>query len=260
MYIVRFAHNSGVSFGVLDCDDQLYISENISDISEIEGHVREIADHPFGEVTFTGKQWNISEVRFLAPILATKIISVTKIKNGVPQFVIKPSTTLVGNKSIIRRPEDAQELYAGATIAVTISRPGNRFSPEQAQSAILGYSLACDITALDIAAIDGDFSRAKAFDGFCPIGPWINTQCESEGIKVTELVDGVLSQEVHPFALDFTVEEIISELSHTMTLLPGDTILLPTKYAGNPLRHDSQVLLKGYGLGCLSVFFHAETA
>src|SRR6188472_4674411 len=182
--IVRFASPQGMSFGVLDGDGQ---------VAQIEGH-------PFGQISFTGARYAQADIRLLSPILPSKVVCVGKnyaahiaeMNTGdapkEPLLFLKPSTAVVGPGDAIRIPPGSTNVHHEAELAVVIGARGARHvTPEQATASIFGYTIGNDVTERDMQKSDGQWTRAKGFDSFCPLGPWIETDLAGLGLNPADL-------------------------------------------------------------------------
>ncbi|HEY0403685.1 MAG TPA: fumarylacetoacetate hydrolase family protein [Blastococcus sp.] len=254
MRIVRFASPQGMSFGVLDGDGQ---------VAQIEGH-------PFGQISFTGARYAQADVRLLSPILPSKVVAVGKnyaahvaeMKTGdapeKPLLFLKPSTSVIGPGDAIRIPQGSTNVHHEVELAVVIGARGARnVTPEQAPASIFGYTIGNDVTERDMQKSDGQWTRAKGFDSFCPIGSWIETDLGGLGLdpadlEVTCTVDGELRQQGRTSQLIFDVPTLISYISQIMTLLPGDVVLTGTPSGVGPIRPGQRVDVTIEGLGTLS--------
>ncbi|QXG76951.1 fumarylacetoacetate hydrolase family protein [Modestobacter sp. L9-4] len=254
MRIVRFAHPAGMSFGVLDGDGQ---------VAQIEGH-------PFGQISFTGQRFAAADVRLLSPILPSKVVCVGKnyadhvqeMNTGEapkePLVFLKPSTSVIGPGDAIRIPAGSTNVHHEVELAVVIGARGARqVSPEQAMGSVFGYTIGNDVTERDMQRSDGQWTRAKGFDSFCPLGPWIETDLAGVGkdpadLAVTCTVDGELRQSGRTSQLLFSVPTIISYISQVMTLLPGDVVLTGTPAGVGPIRPGQRVECSIEGLGTLT--------
>lgn len=235
MRIARFVRPGGPAFGVLDGDDVL---------AEIDGH-------PFGELTFTGKRWPIADVRLLSPILPSKVIGFANnfIPDGVPTLFLKPSTTVVGPNDTVRLP-DVGEVVAEAHLAVVIGARGARnVGVADALARVFGYTLATDLTATGPAATDGQPTRAKAYDSFCPVGPWIETDFRPENQLLSGGVDETVGQQATLDGLRADVATLIAYASTVMTLLPGDIILTGTPAPAVSVQPGQRIVASVVGLG-----------
>jgi 2-keto-4-pentenoate hydratase/2-oxohepta-3-ene-1,7-dioic acid hydratase in catechol pathway len=252
--IVRFASPSGMSFGVLDGDGQ---------VAQIEGH-------PFGTISFTGQRFPQADIRLLSPILPSKVVCVGKnyadhvkeMNTGEaptePLLFLKPSTSVIGPGDAIRIPPGSTTVHHEAELAVVIGARGARnVSPEQVPNSVFGYTIGNDVTERDMQRSDGQWTRAKGFDSFCPLGPWIETDLHGIGkdpadLQVTCTVDGELRQDGRTSQLLFDVPTLISYISRVMTLLPGDVVLTGTPSGVGPITPGQRVEVAIEGLGTLS--------
>src|SRR5688572_24944636 len=154
----------------------------------VEGEtVVAIDGHPFGEIKQTDQRWAVADVRLLSPILPSKVVCVGRnyaehaAEHGSevpkePLLFLKPSTSVIGPHDVIRLPPQSKQVEHEAELAVVIGAAGaRRVDRASAQQAIFGYTCANDVTARDLQRTDGQWTRAKGFDSFCPIGPWITT-------------------------------------------------------------------------------------
>ncbi len=253
MRIVRFASPQGMSFGVLDGD----------------GYVAQIEGHPFGNVSFTGARYAQADIRLLSPILPSKVVCVGKnyaahvqeMNTGdapkEPLLFLKPSTSVIGPEDAIRIPPGSTNVQHEAELAVVIGARGARHvTPEQAPASIFGYTIGNDVTERDMQRSDGQWTRAKGFDSFCPLGPWIETDLGALGLdpadlEITCTVDGELRQQGRTSQLLFDVPTLISYISDVMTLLPGDVVLTGTPSGVGPMPPGSRVEVTVEGLGTL---------
>ncbi len=254
MRIVRYASPTGMSFGVLDSDGQ---------VAQIEGH-------PFGQISFTGQRHAAADVRLLSPILPSKVVCVGKnyadhvaeMKTGdapsQPLLFLKPSTSVIGPGDAIRIPPGSTNVHHEVELGVVIGARGARHvTPEQALSSVFGYTIGNDVTERDMQNSDGQWTRAKGFDSFCPLGPWIETDLAGLGkdpadLAVSCTVDGELRQDGRTSQLLFDVPTLVSYISQVMTLLPGDVVLTGTPAGVGPLRAGGSVTCAIDGLGELT--------
>ncbi|RZU32782.1 fumarylacetoacetate hydrolase family protein [Blastococcus saxobsidens] len=254
MRIVRFASPQGMSFGVLDGDGQ---------IAQIEGH-------PFGQINFTGTRFAQADIRLLSPILPSKVVAIGKNyadhvaemrtgdAPGEPLMFLKPSTSVIGPGDAIRIPPGSTNVHHEVELAVVIGARGARnVTPEQALSSVFGYTIGNDISERDFQKNDGQWTRAKGFDSFCPLGPWIETDLPGLGLDPSDLelsctVDGELRQRGRTSQLLFGLPRLISHVSQVMTLLPGDVLLTGTPAGVGPIRPGQQVECTIQGLGTLT--------
>lgn len=230
---------------------------------EGQEQAREIADHPFGTPTFTGRGWPIADVRLLAPILASKVVCVGKNyaahiaemggpTPGEPVLFLKPSTAILGpNAPIILPPSSSRVDYEGE-LAVVIGRACKDVTAARVREVILGYTVANDVSARDQQRADGQWTRAKSYDTFCPLGPWIDTDLDPSDVRLTTTLDGEIRQDSRTSLLLHGIAELIEFISAVMTLLPGDVVLTGTPAGVGPLRAGQTVSVTVEGIGTLT--------
>ncbi|MEV7097013.1 fumarylacetoacetate hydrolase family protein [Amycolatopsis sp. NPDC051045] len=249
MRLARIAHPGGVAFASIEGDGD-------------DAQVLEIAEHPFGQPNFTGKRWPLADVRLLAPILPSKVIAVgrnyakhaAEFGNEVPSapmLFIKPSTTVIGPHAAIRRPDVGRVDFEGE-LAIVIGQPVKNVPAARAASVILGYTIANDVSARDLQKSDGQWGRAKGFDTFCPIGPWIETAIDPSDLALRAEVDGELKQDGRTGDLVHKIPELVEFVSGVMTLLPGDIILTGTPEGVGPIEGGQSVSITIEGIGTLT--------
>ncbi|WP_091646259.1 fumarylacetoacetate hydrolase family protein [Micromonospora pallida] len=260
MRIARFAHAKGMSFGAVEGEAGAG-SQGLT-IAEIEGH-------PFGKIEFSGARWALSDVRLLSPILPSKVVCVGRnyaehaAEHGSevpkePLLFLKPSTSVIGPRDAIRLPVFSRQVEHEAELAVVIGPPGARRADRAAaERAIFGYTCANDVTARDLQRSDGQWTRAKGFDSFCPLGPWITTGLDVSDLEVRcEVGRDPEEMEVRQLGrtkdMVFDVPSLVSYISHVMTLLPGDVVLTGTPAGVSPLLDGDTVTVRIEGIGELS--------
>ncbi|MFG3705154.1 fumarylacetoacetate hydrolase family protein [Micromonospora sp. NPDC047670] len=260
MRIARFAHAKGMSFGVVEGEPEA--GPQGLTVAEIEGH-------PFGQITFSGARWALSDVRLLSPILPSKVVCVGRnyaehaAEHGTevpkePLLFLKPSTSVIGPRDAIRLPIFSKQVEHEAELAVVIGAPGARRADRAAaERAIFGYTCANDVTARDLQRSDGQWTRAKGFDSFCPIGPWITTGLDVRDLEIRcEVGRSPEEMEVRQLGrtrdMVFDVPALVSYVSHVMTLLPGDVVLTGTPAGVSPLTDGDTVTVRIEGIGELT--------
>ncbi|OZE84395.1 2-hydroxyhepta-2,4-diene-1,7-dioate isomerase [Rhodococcoides fascians] len=233
---------------------------------EGEGDARtakEIAEHPFGTPTFTGRSWPLADVRLLAPILASKVIAIGKnyaahaAEMGgeapeTPVIFIKPNTSIVGPGAAIVLPPSSNEVHYEGELAIVIGRPCKDVPASKAYDVVLGYTVANDVSARDHQKHDGQWTRAKGHDTFCPLGPWIETSLDPSDLEIKTEVDGVVKQQSRTSLLLHDIPKIIEWVSSVMTLLPGDVILTGTPEGVGPITDGDSVSITVEGIGTLT--------
>jgi 2-keto-4-pentenoate hydratase/2-oxohepta-3-ene-1,7-dioic acid hydratase in catechol pathway len=164
---------------------------------------------------------------------------------------------VIGPDDAIRIPPGSTNVHHEAELAVVIGARGARnVTPEQALSSVFGYTIGNDVTERDMQRSDGQWTRAKGFDSFCPLGPWIETDLPALGLDPADLavsctVDGELRQQGRTSQLLFDVPTLISYISRVMTLLPGDVVLTGTPSGVGPIKSGQRVEVTIEGLGTL---------
>ena len=254
MRFARFVHAGGVSFGVVEGDGSSGLT------------VAEIGTLPFEEVRFTGQRWALADVRLLAPIFSSKVIGVgrnyadhaAELGNEVPKeplIFIKPSTSVIGPNDAIRLPPQSHRVEEEAELAVVIGATGaRRVDRAGAEKAIFGYTVGNDVTARDLQRSDPQWTRAKGFDSFCPIGPWIVTDLDVGDLEIRcEVGRSRDAMEVRQIGrtkdMVFDVPTLVSYVSHVMTLLPGDIILTGTPAGVSQILPGETVSVSIQGIG-----------
>ena len=224
---------------------------------------REIAEHPFGTPTFTGRSWQLADTRLLAPILASKVICIGKnyaahaaeMESDVPQnpvIFIKPNTSIIGPQVPILRPKSSERVDYEGELAVVIGRPCRDVKASAAKDVILGYTVCNDVTARDQQKADGQWTRGKGHDTFCPLGPWIETELDPSDLEIRTELDGEVRQRSRTSLMLHDVGEIVEWISAVMTLLPGDVILTGTPEGIGPMNAGQTVSVTVEGIGTLT--------
>jgi 2-keto-4-pentenoate hydratase/2-oxohepta-3-ene-1,7-dioic acid hydratase in catechol pathway len=255
MKIARFAHDDEVSFGIVEGLDEHDEPTADSAISQLDGH-------PFGPTNLTGRVFPLVDVRLLAPVLPTKIIAVGRNyaahieEMGTtapedPMIFLKPSTSIIGPGEAIRLPGDSEQVDHEAELAVVIGRLCKDVPVERVSEVILGYTCANDVSARDFQKKDGQWGRAKGFDTFCPLGPWIATSVDPSDRRITCAVDDDLRQDSTTALMLRDVPTLVSWISRVMTLLPGDIIITGTPAGVGPLAAGQVVEVSIDGIGTL---------
>lgn len=255
MRICRFSHGEEVSFGVLDnLDDQGELTDN-SIIAILRGH-------PFSELEPDGRVIAASAVKFLAPILPSKIVGIGKnyadhvaeMNSELPPeplMFLKPNTSVIGPNEFIVIPPQTSVVHHEAELAVVIGRFCKDVPRGRVAEVILGYTCANDVSARDVQKSDGQWSRAKGFDTFCPLGPWIETDLDPSHLAITAFVGSQERQSGNTKDLIFSVVDLVSYVSHQMTLLPGDVILTGTPAGVGPIIAGDEIEIAIEGIGSL---------
>jgi 2-keto-4-pentenoate hydratase/2-oxohepta-3-ene-1,7-dioic acid hydratase in catechol pathway len=246
MRIVRYSHQSDVGFGILE-------GETVATISP----------HPFGAFEYTGERLPAGEVRLLAPVLPSKVVAIGRnyaehaheLGNDVPPepvMFLKPSTSVVGPGDPVVRPDGVGRVDFEGELGVVVGKLVRRLAPADAIQAVLGFTCANDVTARDLQRADGQWTRAKGFDTFCPLGPWIETDLDSSDLAISTLVNGEVRQQARTSQLERGVADLLAFVSRVMTLLPGDVLLTGTPAGVGPLEAGDRVEVEVEGIGVLA--------
>ncbi|MFY2858331.1 fumarylacetoacetate hydrolase family protein [Mycobacterium sp. THU-M104] len=231
--------------------------------------VREIAEHPFGMPTFTGRSWPLADVRLLAPILASKVVCVGKNyadhiaemsnmtgpASADPVIFLKPSTAIIGPNVPILLPANASPVHFEGELAVVIGRACKDVPAARAAENILGYTIGNDVSARDQQQADGQWTRAKGHDTFCPVGPWIVTDLtplDPADLQLRTEVNNETKQHSRTSLMVHDIGAIVEWISAVMTLLPGDLILTGTPAGVGPLEDGDTVSVTIEGIGTLT--------
>ncbi len=171
---------------------------------------------------------------------------------SVPLLFFKPPSSVIGPGDTILLPPQSDQIEHEGELAVIIGRQGRWVSPEESIQLILGYTIANDVTARDLQRSDDQWTRAKGFDTFCPIGPWIETEMDATDTMVKCSVNGQLRQMASTRDMIFPVRELIAFISSIMTLNPGDVILTGTPAGVGKLNPGDEVTVEIEGIGSLT--------
>lgn len=247
MRYIRFFHQEiGITYGWI----------NLDKIGLIEGNL-------FGQHRRLKADYPIETIKMIAPIVPGKIVCVGRNyvdhakEQGaeipdIPLLFFKPPTAVIGPGEPILIPPQSKQVEHEAELAVVIKKTCRWTPSEQVKNHILGYTIANDVTARDLQRRDGQWTRGKGFDTFCPIGPWIETEFDPADALITCKVNGVLRQLGSTREMVFPIEQLIAYISSIMTLLPGDIILTGTPAGVGPLIPNDEVEITIDGLGGLS--------
>ncbi len=222
-----------------------------------------IKGHPFAEIELTGVGFELDDVKILAPVLPSKVVCVGKnyadhakeLGGEVPAepvIFIKPSTTVIGEEDLIILPSQSSNVHHEAELAIVIGHLCKNVEVARASEVILGYTIANDVTARDLQQSDGQWTRAKSFDTFCPLGPWIETELDPTNLAISCEVNGEIKQSGNTSDMVRGAHEMVSWISKVMTLLPGDVILTGTPAVVGPIVNGDMVEVTIAGIGTLA--------
>jgi len=218
---------------------------------------------PFEKYKRQKADLSLEGVNLIAPVQPGKIICVGRnyaahaAEHGaevpeLPLLFFKPPTSVIGPGATIFLPPQSGSVEHEAELAVVIGKRGRWITIEDSPDHILGYTAALDVTARDLQQIDDQWTRAKGFDTFCPLGPWIDTDLDPADALITCSVNGQLRQMGSTRDLVFPVYELIAYISSIMTLEPGDVVLTGTPSGVGPLLEGDEVSVEIDGIGTLS--------
>jgi 2-keto-4-pentenoate hydratase/2-oxohepta-3-ene-1,7-dioic acid hydratase in catechol pathway len=205
----------------------------------------------------------LSQVRLLPPIVPGKIVCVGRnyVEHAkehhapvpeIPLLFLKPPSSLIGIEDTIVLPPQSRQVEHEGELCVVIGKRGRWIEAADAARHILGFTIANDVTARDLQRTDNQWTRAKGFDTFCAIGPWVDTEFDPTDALISVHVNGVMRQMGSTSEMVFKVEHLIAFISTVMTLEPGDLILTGTPAGVGPLVHGDRVEVSIRGLGTLS--------
>ena len=255
MRIVRFSAPAelGVGadplFGVLNDQDSILVLRG---------------DPIYSGIVPQDKTLKLSDVKLLAPVIPrSKVVCIGKnyadhaaemgsVVPTEPIIFIKPNTSVIGPNETIVWPKMSERVDHEVELAIVIGRICKEVPAAKAKDVIYGYTIANDVTARDLQKKDGQWSRAKGFDTFCPLGPWIETEFTPEDQKITATLNGEVKQASVLSEMIFKIPQIIEFVTNVMTLLPGDVILTGTPAGIGPMPAGASISVAIEGLGTLT--------
>lgn len=246
MKIARFLHNGKSFYGMVG-----------QKIHPIEGDI-------FGEFQIGQEGYDPKKVKLLSPCQPSKVILVglnyldhvkeSQSSNVVPEepvLFMKPSTSVIGPEEVIFYPEGVERVDFEAELAVVIKDKCRNLSPSSVSEHILGFTCLNDVTARNLQKKDVQWTRAKSFDTFCPLGPFIVDKIDLNNSKIESYLNGKLRQSSNTNQMIFSVERIVSFVSQVMTLLPGDVISTGTPAGVGPMQPGDTVEIFIENIGTL---------
>ena len=246
MKYLRFYQNGSIRYGLLEKD-------NI---------IREIVGDIFNNHKVIKNTYSLSEITFLPPCVPTKIIAVglnyfdhaKEVQMKIPDeplIFMKPPSALIAHNDNIIYPKMSKQLDYEAELAVIIKNKVKDIEPEGVSKNVLGYTCFNDITARDLQKKDEQWTRAKSFDTFAPIGPFISSELNPYNLQIKLYKNGQLMQNSSTSNMIFKVDKIVSFISKIMTLFPGDIIATGTPSGVGPLEAGDLVEVEIEGIGIL---------
>ncbi|MDP9318498.1 MAG: fumarylacetoacetate hydrolase family protein [Actinomycetota bacterium] len=252
MRIARFTTDEDPQYGVVGGPDG----------DEIVATV--VGDPLYAGVELTGEQAPLSAVRLLAPVIPRSKVAcigrnyaahAAELGNDVPAeplVFLKPNTSVIGPDDPIVYPSQSTDVHFEGELAVVIGRICRDVPVDRVSEVVFGYTVGNDVTARDLQARDGQWTRAKGFDSFCPLGPWIETELDPSDVEVRTELNGEVRQLGRTSLMMFDVPAIIAYITSFMTLLPGDVVLTGTPPGVGPMRPGDDVAVTIEGIGTLT--------
>lgn len=245
MKVVRFKKDKFISYGFVEKDIVL-----------------EVSGSPYEDHYVTGREFSLKEIELLAPVEPSKVIAVglnykdhaKELKMPIPEepvLFLKPPSSIIGPYKTIKLPEQSKRVDYEAELAFVVSKEAKDVPLEKAEDYIFGFTCANDVTARDLQEKDIQWSRAKSFDTFCPIGPWIKTSINPSTLGIKLYLDNDRKQSSNTSQMIFSTSRLLSFISTVMTLKPGDVILTGTPPGVGPLNSAKTVTVEIEALGKL---------
>ena len=245
MKIVRFASGKRAEYGIL-----------VGDI--IDG----IEGTPYRQPRYSNHHYNLKEAKLLPPCVPSKIIATglnyhshaKEINMPIPSeplIFMKPSTSVIGPEDNITYPDCSHRVDYEGELGIVIRKRAYRVPVEKALDYVLGYTCFNDVTARDLQDKDKQWTRAKSFDTFAAIGPYIETELDPGNVLLQTYLNGELKQKVNTSDLIFSAPQLVSFISNIMTLLPGDIIATGTPGGIGAMNPGDKVEVKIKGIGTL---------
>ena len=212
----------------------------------------------------TGEQRSWSQAELLCPVAPSKIVCIGRnyaahakeLGNAPPAeplLFLKPNSSLLAPGGTVVLPPESERVEHEAELGVVIGKRCKNVSREEALAHVYGYTCVGDITARDLQKKDGQWARAKGFDTFCPVGPWIETALNPAALRVVCRVNGDVRQDGSTADMLFDVPALIAYVSRMMTLMPGDLLVTGTPEGVGPLHDGDQLEIEVAGIGVLGL-------
>ena len=259
MRIARFTTGEDPQFGIVTGDiDDLGIPDEDSLVTVLAGDPLYVGLQP------TDEQVRLADVRLLSPVLPrSKVVGIgrnyaahaAEMGSDLPEeplMFLKPNTSVVGPGDPVFYPRQTENLHFEGELAVVISRICRDVPKEKYAEVVHGYTVGNDVTARDLQRKDGQFTRAKGFDSFCPLGPWVETELDVSDLRVQTFLNGEVKQDGRTSDLIFDVPTLVAHVTSVMTLLPGDVILTGTPAGVGPMNAGDEVEVSIQGIGNLT--------
>lgn len=250
--IIRYERNGKIKHG--------WMVEAENKVRVIEGDIYKIAT---AKPIMTGLELPLDEISLRAPAAPSKVVCIGvnyrdhALEMGIelptePLMFLKPSTAVIGPGEAIVYPKLTENLHYEGELAVVIKKEAKHVKAEDAEDYILGFTCAIDVTARDLQMKDGQWTRAKSFDTFCPLGPAITAKLDYHDLRIVTRVNGEVRQDSNTNQMVFSIPQLIEAVTAVMTLLPGDVILTGTPPGVGELHPGDEVSVTIDGIGTLS--------
>jgi 2-keto-4-pentenoate hydratase/2-oxohepta-3-ene-1,7-dioic acid hydratase in catechol pathway len=248
MKIARFEFRGHVAYGIVDTG---------------RGEIRELDGPPFGDIRVSGSERILADVRLLAPVVPSKIVAVgliykdhaREMGKAIPEeplLFLKAPSALNHPGGDVVYPRASRRVDYEAELAVVIGKKAKDVAARDARTVILGYTCVNDVTARDLQAKDVQYARAKGFDTFAPLGPWVETDLDPSALTIRCLVNGEVKQDSNTREMDKSVSALVEFISHVMTLYPGDVIATGTPPGVGPVKVGDVMTVEIEGIGSLT--------
>ena len=241
-----------------------FLRENLQKygILDEEGKIQELEGDFLGKALFSGQQYQQSQVKILPPCQPSKIVAVglnyrdharelNLPEPEEPLIFMKPSSSLIGHEEEVVYPRMSRHVDYEGELGVVIGKQAKGIKPEKAAEYILGYTCVNDITARDLQKKDGQWTRAKSFDTFAAIGPFLTTGIEPNNLDIKSYLNGELRQSSNTSQLIFNPFSLVSFISRIMTLFPGDVISTGTPAGVGPMHPGDVIEIEIENIGIL---------
>ncbi|HXH35541.1 MAG TPA: fumarylacetoacetate hydrolase family protein [Plantibacter sp.] len=247
MKIARFSHDQAIRYGIIDDGDLVVLD----------------GDPLYSGFEPTGERVPLADATLLAPVIPrSKVVAVGKNYRdhaaemggeapAEPLLFLKPNTSVIGPGDSVIFPKQSERIDFEGELAIVIGGVAKNVSADRADEVIFGYTIANDVTARDLQEADGQWARAKGFDTFCPLGPYIETEFSFDGATIETRVDGEVRQHAPLSDMVHSIGAIVEYASAVWTLLPGDVILTGTPAGVGPFTDGQVVEVEVSGIGIL---------
>ncbi len=251
MKIIRFIYKRRINWGILEKD-----------------LIRLLKDEPYEKISLTNKRVDFGEIELLAPSKPSKIIlaglnyrdHAEELGLAIPQepvVFLKPPTSVIAHRENIIYPQGAGRLDYEGELALVIKKEAKNVPQDKVNDYILGYTCLNDVTARDLQKKDGQWTRSKSFDTFCPFGPYLETAINPSCLKIRSYLNGKRVQDSDTSKFIYPVDYLVSFISRIMTLLPGDVISTGTPAGTGPMQPNDKIEVEIEGIGNLINFVTA---